>query len=118
MEQKFYYKFDMRTSKFFMKDKFGTKRLLKTLLLPDKALILLNFNYARHLGYRNLDDLLKANNISRIGDPLYHDFETGKVFTKVKDTLVDTIKKDPDFKLTTVFSQPNLTNPLKSKIQC
>jgi hypothetical protein len=104
MEQKFYSNIDMKRFKFFARDKFGVKRLLKAKKLPDRTLILLNFQYARHLGYLNLEALYKAQGIEDKQTPLYHDIDNNKLYAIVKDNLVQMIKNDPSFRVVSVFA--------------
>jgi hypothetical protein len=106
MEQKFYSNIEMKRYKYFVKDKFGVKRLLKIKKLQDRTLILINFQYARHLGFYNVKSLLESIGVTDPDTPLYHDIDNNKVYAMVKDNTVELIKKDPSFELMAVFA-PN-----------
>jgi len=109
----FYNNADIRSSKKWIRDSHGHKRLLKFkhLVSTGKYLIQVNNDYARYLGYYNLADLLKEKELNDITYPLYHDPEAGKIFKFVRDTFSETLKNDLSVKLFALFS-PN-QNPLK-----
>jgi hypothetical protein len=106
MNGTFYNRSDIRSSKSWIRDSRGQKRLLKFkhLLSTGKYLILINNDYAKYLGYLNLAALLIEKGLTGINYPIYHDPEQGKIFKFVKDTLIDTLRHDKDFKLFAPFS--------------
>lgn len=108
MNGNFYYNSDIRGSKRWVRDSRGQKRLLKFkhLLSTGKYLILVNNDYAKYLGYYNLNELLVEKDLLHLAAPIYHDPEQGKIFKFVKDTLTETLRNDKSFQLFAVFN-PN-----------
>ena len=109
MKGTFYNNSDLKSSKGWVRDPHGTKRLLKfkTILSTKTTLVLLNIEYARFAGYSTLYEFLKDNGLAETKFPIWLDPKTGKIYSIVDDQLYNTIKEDPSFKICALFT-PNL----------
>lgn len=72
----------VKSGKAWLKDKFKTKRIVKVKILTeiDLTLVLLDENYSKHLGYRNLESLLLEIGLNESRANLYHAPALSKVF--------------------------------------
>lgn len=88
-----------QSGKMFFKDRFGTKRLVKFKILSeiDLTLILINLNYAHHLGYKNLESLLSEIGLTDTGANLYHAPALSKVFKFLHGEFLATDPNPSDF---------------------